>query len=353
MIKTIYFDESGFTGYNYLDPLQPVFTLASTDIQPDVAKAILSESFPNYKGAEFKFSSLWKSRRKDFLTLAGKLASYSDGIFFWVVDKPFAVVVKMVDFLIEPGVTAAGYNFLADGFGRKTVNYLYVGLKYVATPGCLERLVEGYQIFSRDPSIPALNQFREVLKEEYERQSLEVKPLLGQLLDGANNFEKHTDLETFRATNDLQFTTMLAAVADWRKRFQEDFVIIHDASSNFLRQKENWNTVTSTDVPKQMHPLGDGTTVEFPLRVLETHSVNSKDNYSVQLCDLLAGFASRYFNPQKTKDEQEILEAIAENGLGSATTNGIRVGKDFPTGPPQKLDGPDAVDLMLNIMKLS
>jgi len=351
MTKNIYFDESGFTGYNYLDPLQPIFTLASTDIFPEIAEIILKESFPNYKGEEFKFSSLWKSSRKLFPDFAAKLKPYGEGIHFWVIDKPFTVLVKMVDFLVEPGITAAGYDFLADGFGRKYANYIHFGLKNLGTPGCLEELLEGYQLFSREPSKASLHTFRATLKRVYKKQSLEVKTLIGEMIEGANNFEQYSDLATFKATNDLQFTAMLAAVADWRKKFSEDFSIMHDASSNFLRQKETWETVTSKSVSQQLHPLGDGTYVEFPLRVLATHSVDSKDNYSVQLCDLLAGFAARHFDLKQTKEERDILDAMVEAGLSAASFNSIRPGNDFPNFPPKKLNGPDAVDLMINIMK--
>ena len=61
--RNLYFDESGFTGYNLLDPQQPVFCIASTDIGPDEAQAILRESFPRYQGQEYKFQNIWGSNR--------------------------------------------------------------------------------------------------------------------------------------------------------------------------------------------------------------------------------------------------------------------------------------------------
>lgn len=350
MQKKIYIDESGFTGYNYLDPLQPIFSLASNDIAPELAEEILKKSFPNYKGDEFKFSALWKSRRKEFLKLATLLQPYGEGIHTWVIDKPFAVLVKMVDFLIEPAITAAGYNFLADGFGRKYTNYIHFGLNQFGTLGCLDELILAYQVFSRNPSKTALADFVASVKSVYQKQSLELKTILGEMLLGAQNFERYSDLDTFKSTNDLQFTAMLALVADWRKKYTEDFFIVHDASSNFLRQKETWTQVTSTEIPEQLHPLGDGTFVQFPLRVVETSSVNSKDNYSVQLSDLLAGYASRHFDLKRPADEREILDGMVTAGLFASSFNSIMPGRDFPAFPPKKLDGPDAVDLMIKMM---
>lgn len=64
--KTLFFDESGYTGYDLLNPDQPIFCIASSDIGDQEAQAILEGSCPGYQGAEYKFSQFWrrKSRRK-------------------------------------------------------------------------------------------------------------------------------------------------------------------------------------------------------------------------------------------------------------------------------------------------
>jgi hypothetical protein len=54
--KTLHFQESGYTGYNLLDPEQPTFAIASTDFESDMAEKILRDSFPDYQGEEFTLS---------------------------------------------------------------------------------------------------------------------------------------------------------------------------------------------------------------------------------------------------------------------------------------------------------
>jgi hypothetical protein len=54
--------------------------------------------------------------------------------------------------------------------------------------------------------------------------------------------------------------------------------------------------MTNADVPRQLLSRGDGTTVEFPLRVVATTPEDSKDNYSVQFCDVLAGLTTKIFD---------------------------------------------------------
>ena len=72
--RTIYCDESGFTGYNLLDPAQPVFAVASAVVDERRAEEILKHSFPRYQGPEFKFANIWGSRnRAGLLTFASHL----------------------------------------------------------------------------------------------------------------------------------------------------------------------------------------------------------------------------------------------------------------------------------------
>lgn len=44
-MTTLYFDKSGYTGYNLLDPRQPVFVVASSDVGDEEALEILSAAF--------------------------------------------------------------------------------------------------------------------------------------------------------------------------------------------------------------------------------------------------------------------------------------------------------------------
>jgi hypothetical protein len=69
--KTLYFDESGFTGYNLLDPVQPIFIVASTDITDDRAADVLKDSLPRYQGEEYKFTNIWGSKNRDGLLRFG------------------------------------------------------------------------------------------------------------------------------------------------------------------------------------------------------------------------------------------------------------------------------------------
>ncbi len=152
MTKTIYIDESGFTGANLLDPQQPFFVVASADIPEDQSEQILRASFPGYQGDEFKFQNIWKSNRgrKNLVNFATHLNNLGNNTFTWMADKKLVALTKVVDFLIEPIIHDAGYNFYADGFCWKYTNYIYYGFNEFAAPDVLESVIHAYQRFSRD-----------------------------------------------------------------------------------------------------------------------------------------------------------------------------------------------------------
>lgn len=350
--KTIYFDESGFTGYNLLDKDQPVFTVASTDVDEATAEAILRQSFPRYRGAEFKFTNIWRSGAREGLVNFGtRIGGLSDRVFVWMMDKRFAVLTKMVDLLIEPYVTAGGYDFYSDGFCWKYANYIHYGLTEFHPAEVMDRLLADYQAFSRAPSREALDSLRSQLGVMARSIGKPGQLFVEQMETGASLFERFHSLEDYKSTSELQLTSMLALVGRWRQRHHEDFRVVHDASANFFRRREMWDRITNSGVPGQIFPIGDGSFVEFPLRVVSTAGVNSAACFSIQLVDVVAGLASKYFDPRIEGEEKALFDRALAAGLGELTFNGVRPAPVFPDQiPPKKLSGPDAVDKMTSII---
>lgn len=351
-VKTLYFDESGFTGFNLLDSNQPIFAVASTDVVPTAAETILRESFPVYRGDEFKFTNIWRSNnRRGLVEFGRRLSALGTHAFSWAMDKKFVVLTKIVDFLIEPYITNAGYDFYSDGFCWKYTNYIHFGLTQFAPPELLDSLVRSYQEFSRDPSPEGLRNLRCHLDIMAASAEEPVRIFLEQMALGANLFTRYHNLETFQGSDELQVTSMLAVVAHWRQLYPEDFAAVHDASSNFFRRRDLWERMTNNNVPAQMHPLGDGTFVQFPLRVVSTTPVDSRNNYEIQFCDILAGITARQFDMRIAGADRALLDEVIEAGLNQISYNGIRPSHIFPDQiPPRQLSGPDAVDRMTRII---
>jgi hypothetical protein len=352
MVKTLYFDESGFTGYNLLDPSQPIFAVASTDVEEQLALDILRDSFPHYQGPEFKFTNIWASgNRTGLRRFAARLADLRQSAFVYMIDKRFGVLTKIVDFLIEPIITSAGFHFYDEGFCWKYANYIHFGVTQVASPELYLALTNAYQGFSRNPTEGTLAQLQWQLGVMAVSTDERVQVFFDQMATGARAFHAFHDLASFKGSDELQFTTMLAIISYWRSLHKEDFSIVHDASSNFLRSAESWRRITSNNVPRQMHRSGDGSFTEFPLRVTSTTPMDSKASRSIQFCDILAGLSTRHFSPLTQGGDRVFMDELIDAGLNELSFNGIRPEPVFPDRiPPKPLTGPDVVDQMAGIM---
>ena len=351
--RTIYFDESGFTGYNLLDPVQPVFSIASVDIEEERAEELLHSAFPRYQGEEFHFSQIWRSgQRKRLRTFCNHLREVADTSFCYVTNKRFAVLTKMMDFLVEPIITSTGYDFYDEGFCWKYSNYVHFGLTNFAEPELLDCLLKYYQEFSRAPTSDSLNTLQARLAMMASSTDGPVQIFLEQMALGAKLFEEFNILDDFRSTNNVQTSTMIAVVGHWRQAYPEDFDVVHDASSSFMRDRSFWNALTATSGPTTELRAGDGSFVEYPLRVVSTRAVDSKESRPVQFCDILAGLAAKHFNPTLSGDERDFMNGLIDEGLGCITSNRLVPSTEFPVRiPPKRLEGPDVVDQMAELLR--
>jgi len=349
--KTLYFDESNFTGSNFLDVNQPIFVVSSSDIGDDEAESILKTAFPTHRASEFKFGNVWSDRKRKSLTkLAEQLGTLEARLYSYVIDKKFGVLIKALDFLVEPIVSAAGFDWYKGGYCWKYTNWAYFGLTKFGPPKLYDAIVRTYQRFSCDPTKENLARMQHTFRTMANSCEGEYLIILQQLALGASLFEGFNNLETFAGSNELQVTTMVAHVAAWRQRCENDFIVVHDSSSNFYRRRELWTRIVGPDAPPHVHPIGDGTTVQYPLRVIETKGRDSKESYAIQLCDLMAGLTSRCLNPHNTYEDHQILNDLLDAGLSAINYNGIYFRPIFPEGSPRLADGPDAADLMTSVI---
>lgn len=212
--RTIHIDESGFTGYNLLDPAQPIFAIASAAIDEQRAADILVQAFPGYQGPEYKLTNIWNGKqRSGLLRFAAHLCAFEDLAFIYTIDKRFTVLTKIVDYLIEPYITDAGYDFYDEGFCWKYTNYIYFGLTTFAPSALLTTLLSNDQRFSRNPSEQTLAALADQLGLMGRSVEKELTIFVEQMELAARLFTKYNNLATFKESNELQSTTMIAIIS--------------------------------------------------------------------------------------------------------------------------------------------
>lgn len=348
--KTIYFDESGYTGSALLDPVQPYFTVASTDLSEAEARELLNHTFPGYGGREFKFQAMWRrdAYRERFIEFGAELGKLADRTFLWCIDKKFCVLTKLVDSLIEPLMYVRGYDFYADGHAPKFCNYVYAGIMALGGEALYDATVDGYAEFARNPNNETLEELGRRLRLMAKSVDEDISWFYELAVEGAERFHELHDLDTFAGSFDIQFTSVLASVGYWRSKSPDDFRVLHDDSSNFFRQEKLWEAVTAADVPPQVHDVSAGPAMEFPLRVVDTTACNSAEHLSIQLCDLLAGLVCKIH--RRTEADSDLIARIVQGGFGELSAPGIRPSDELPQAPPARRNGPDAVDLLTAVM---
>lgn len=352
--RTIFFDESGFTGSNLLDPAQPIFSVASADISEERAEEVLRASFPRYQGEEFHFTDIWRSRRnRNGLRLfCNRLHEFADLSFCYVANKRFAILTKIMDHFVELTVTGTGHDFYDEGFCWKYSNYVYYGLTQFEPPELLDSLLRFYQEFSRNPTRETLAKLRFHLQVMASSTEGATKIFLDQMAMGAELFERYCNLDSIHGTNNLQTTTMIAIITHWRQNYPDDFAVVHDTSSSFLRDRAMWKAITRADAPEMTLRAGDGSFVEYPLRVISTEAKDSRESRSIQFCDVLAGLAAKHFNPNLSGDDRAFMDELIDEGLCNISSNRLFPSTEFPVRfPPKRLQGPDVIDQGVEILR--
>lgn len=309
-MPAVFFDESGYTGRNLLDPAQPRFVIASSRIDEDDAARILADAFPHFKGNELKFQDVWKRYRQRLAPLCAAVGERANDIYIWQLDKKFCVLQKMIDFLVEPVAYEAGRDFYKNAHAYKYSNYVHFGLTQIGSPELYDATVAAYFEFARDPNEASLGRLRFRLNVFASSSPEEVRFFFKTAAIGAQIFHDHCDIETFRDTLEIYVTSMLSCVSYWAHDAKSDLDLRHDQSNAFFAQKELWDALTSKDVEEQWHPVANGPPIKFPLPVGATTSLDSKSSAAIQLCDLLAGGTRCREHRRQQRARCRILQAI-------------------------------------------
>lgn len=354
-MTTIYIDESGFTGDDLYNPEQRYFVIASTIIGDDEAEQILRRCFPRYQGPEFKFTNIWRrgNNRNGLRALAAEIPEMADRVFTFVVDKRFSLLIKIFDYLVEPAAYASGYDWYADGWGMRYMNTVHRDLLLHGSEELYDETVRLWDAFARSPSDDTLAAFA----DHVDRTTAVSDPPLSSMFDllrrGVSGFRaRNPRLEHFEDSSEIQVTSVFSSIAWWRQRRPEDFDLVHDESSAFLKQRGMWDTMLRDDVEPQRLPMSNGTDVELPIRVRSTTGVRSQDSAAVQLCDVLAGFAAKAAPGLGGGTGDQFILELVMLGAGELVYGGVMPHALYVDGRrPRRREGPDAVDRMVDLLR--
>ncbi len=306
------FDESGNTGPDLLNEVQPIFALASVRMDAELARRLIA---PMAEDGEAKFSQLRKDpegqeRLLAFLTseeLTPARARVS------IFHKPYMVVAKMVDFLMEPGFfkRGRGEEFRTEGHALRWPTTLYE-LGPTQLGDVWEQLRQAFVRAVREPA-PA--------------STAEVQQLIGEALQCAPDVRLEVPLKVFADEApeilgdahevdplDPALPGLVEHIDFWGQEIGP-FHVRHDAADALKRYRHFIERLCDPSVEPFEFRANDRV-AKFPLQARSIEFVDSRDVPQIQVADLLAGACSFQQGAfQRPSRDAAFAHAVAETGV--------------------------------------
>ncbi|KAA3615250.1 MAG: DUF3800 domain-containing protein [Calditrichaeota bacterium] len=312
-MKTIFLDESGYTGEDLLNTHQPFFVLASLDVSEVECNAYKKHYFSKVKSKELKYSSLkkYKNQQDMIIDFLSSFLKKKDNYQICIAHKKYVLIQKLVDFLIEPFVHEMGEDLYLNGQNIALSNLLYSSLPAFGGKIYFDELLIKFQIFIREQTILNYEKLFSLINQVSDNNDLNE---ILDLIRPSYEIIGHRLLELIPPNSlDLSFTFGLTTMAKWRNGSADDIVLIHDQTSNMSKQIVEWKALMSGNLEEQT--LGwDKRTLNLPINISETKFCNSESWTGLQIADILAGASahSAKWQISKNKSKDDFGEKVFE-----------------------------------------
>ncbi len=291
-IPVVAFDEAGNTGANLLDPAQPCFALASVHLSDEEAKAIL-QPVSGGQAEEAHFASLKrrKAGRKGILKVLQSSLLTEERVKIFLVRKPYLVITKLVDLLVEELVYRQGIDLYERGRNIAVANVLYYGIPACCGKSSFRGLQQSFIDMIRIKSNSAISSFFNAVNSAKQKCSNprlaihlhQIGATRGIVQDHLTNWS-HTEL-------DPAIPSLLYISSLWSDQFGQPFSIIHDCSKPIAFEKDFVEALMDPDGP-DIQVGRDRRVSPLFLKATGISFVDSGDSKQVQVADILAGAAS-------------------------------------------------------------
>ncbi|MBW3589865.1 MAG: DUF3800 domain-containing protein [Actinobacteria bacterium] len=309
------FDESGFTGGNLLDADQPIFSLASILEAEEIERSLVQTAVPA-PSPEFKFVVLERSGpgRRKLLDILSMPILTADVATVSVLHKPFVVVSKIVDLLIEPAYHLKGLDFYEGDRHLAYAELLYhqgPALDNESWIGLVRAFVDAIRnksVVSLEAFLSHLGHLQGLAEREIHQVLMEIPTTVPKLQDLLLTDEGSLD------QLDLSMTALLQQCQRWSARLPR-FAVLHDQSKAIDRWKIYAERLMDPDSPKWTMHVGTKE-VTYPLGATGIQFAESASSWSIQIADLLAGAGRRWAMGKNDVNSRDSLwKAIGETRL--------------------------------------
>lgn len=313
-MKSIYFDESGNTGADLLNPEQKIYVLASTDLDNNKAKELLDKYFSTTNEIHFKILKRSNSGKKQILDFFRKNYKFIQHFFkVSIYDKSYVTCCHMINYCIEPILYEQNIDAYDEGMIVGYTNMFYFCSKTFCEEEKINNVYRCFISFIRDKNIETLRAFRKSIREaklacineDFKNRELSL------LESSLSDTEKFQDLSW--KSIDPSISCFIDLTQHWMNQYpKEELLICHD-KSNILQQHEYYiDTLCNIKSTPKRVGYGDYK-YTFPMKIKDLTFVDSKTNPSVQLCDLVSSalaFTWRSYTEPKDDFEKELKKIL-------------------------------------------
>lgn len=322
-MKKIYLDESGNTGADLLDCLQPTFVLSSNDYSDEEALELV-ECVKSNQGGEIKFGRLKKSARgrRRLVEFVEQGLIRNDRVNTTVFHKKYMTLTKVVDILIENVAYATGIDLYENGLNIAMSNIHYHCMPTFCGEERFEVFLNSFVKMIREQTDESINKFYDSA-EDLRRNSIDKKYLvsLAPILLSRNiirDILKNNDYLSL----DPAVPSLFNHCTSWGDRFLEEFVIVHDSSKPIRAQLDIFNAFMDKRVPYQ--EIGyDRRKFTFPLRSTDISFDDSENHYQIQIADLIASATAYVANSIETDRHDGLSRSLRDSGIEELMINVI------------------------------
>lgn len=320
----IYFDESGNSGQNLLDPNQPIFVIASHNFTEEETRNILSPI--ESTGEEIHFARLkkYKKLQRQVIKSLGSTFIKTERVKIIYYHKKFALVAHLVDQLIEKSFYHRGLDLYKKGLNISYSNSIYYLGEHEWDKELYEHFLGNFQKMMRDLSTESVENFY----RSADMLSNSLKGYQKELLEPVMESELYIDsiLGALRKYSiDLTLPSITVLSDSWFKETGESLEIVHDDS----KQVEFWKNFIfylSNMLGSEKVEVGyDYRKMTYPLSIDSVTMESSKSVVQIQLADLIASsfaYCVKRISVDKASDD-EFANDIFNSRLGQIDTRPI------------------------------
>lgn len=325
------FDESGNTGDNLLDETQPVCVLASIHIPEADARALVDEVLPDGR-SELHFAPFRRSQegRTAILAVLNSAVLQAADVRVTPMHKPFAVVARFFDYVIEPTIYARGHDVIATDMQLDFVNVLYRRGPSACGNDLWSALLRSFVQLVRSPDD---DQSLEAFMEAHRACLIAAShPLIRFMLEDVPERDEVARRVRIDQPADIGMRDLLDPVPTmlvescmvWPQRLGRPIRVVHD-ESNVVRR---WTPLISAlSEPNADAVVGRywAQLMPLPLQVASVELVRSHDSPPVQLADIVGGATVTWLTAQAQPGGQweQFARQIGETALPAWIENEV------------------------------